>query len=215
MNALKTTTRRHGKSRSAPITRSETHAVQTTSSKELDLGPAKPSPAGICKACKAPLQPIKLTRAAKTNSESYLEYQVKHSILVAHERAAIVQSAYANASGEFQILRNQDQSLKYQGFKIAGWEHVPYSVELAKSVGKEYADLGRALASCQLSLALMEKTLVEERKRFASETDADRTKRAVDEVAWWQAEKAVRIEEWEEADNRYRSGTKKKKKKKN
>ena len=104
-----------------------------------------------------------------------------------------IHSAYVNAKSEFTILGNQDDSFDYSFIGIppdpslkpidgtAGrtdkdiilfeWLHVPYTTELAKGIGKMVGELGRAQASSQQSLALMETMLVEEQSRVDGNPD--------------------------------------------
>jgi hypothetical protein len=145
------------------------------------------------------------------------------SILQARGRAVNIHSAYVNAKSEFTILGNQDESFDYSYIGIppdrslvpidhtAGrtdhdeipfeWLHVPYTVELAKGVGRMVGELGRAQASSQQSLALMETMLVEERRRVDSNPDeATETKRRKDAGIWWRDQRAIRVKAWYRAD---------------
>jgi hypothetical protein len=141
------------------------------------------------------------------------------SILQARGRAENIHSAYVNAKSEFAILGNQDESFDYSKIGIppspsrkpidgtAGrtdkdiipfeWLHVPYTAELAKGIGKMVGELGRAQASSQQSLALMEKMLVEEQRRVDGNPDeATEEKRRRDAGVWWRDQKAIRVKAW-------------------
>ena len=72
--------------------------------------------------------------------------------------------------------------------------HVPYTVELAKGVGKLVGDLGRALASNQQSLALMEEMLADEQKWIDSKPDdASLAIKFKEWNDWWHGQKKIRI----------------------
>lgn len=135
------------------------------------------------------------------------------SLRQANQRSAEIQSAYSNASADFKILGNQDETWLHERLVVKpGCDHVPYTVELAKVVGKVYADLGRALASNQQSLALIGTMLEDEAKRIdRGETAAEAKQRADERTTWWETQRAERVQAWKEADSRYRSGTKKRK----
>lgn len=139
----------------------------------------------------------------------------------AHERALNLRAAWRDANADFKILGNQDDSgLNDEGNPALdtplnippGCDHVPYTVELARLVGKVYADCGRAIASNQQALAMVEAMLEEEGKRIdRGETAAETKQRADDRTAWWLAERKKRVEAWKEDDDRYKSGKKKRK----
>jgi hypothetical protein len=152
---------------------------------DFDLGPIKPSDAKLCKACGGLVPPTPRTPEVNAPARTPLESQLMSSILQARGRAVNIQSAYTNAKAEFTILGNQDESWEHKiGIPpdpsvapkdgMPGctdnnevpreWMHAPYTVELAKGVGKLVGELGRALASNQQSLALMEEMLGEEQR---------------------------------------------------
>jgi hypothetical protein len=141
------------------------------------------------------------------------------SILQARGRAVNIQSAYTNAKAEFILLGNQDESFHTAKIGIppnpsvappdgtAGrtdieripdhWMHAPYTVELAKGMGRLAGELGRAHASSQQSLILMEKMLAEEREWIASEkTDASLVKKFKEWNNWWRDQKEIRVKAW-------------------
>jgi hypothetical protein len=137
------------------------------------------------------------------------------SIPQARGRAVNIQSAYTNAKAEFTILGNQDESWEWKiGIPpdpsvapkdgMPGrtdknevpreWMHAPYTVELAKGVGKLVGELGRALASNQQSLALMEEMLVEEQRWIDSKPDdAELAIKFKEWNDWWDIQKDIRI----------------------
>ena len=234
---LKIKARRADRAQSLPIS-SRTRSAQSTSPrktpKELgfDLQAIKPRTTAFCHACNAK---IPTTPEVNEPARNELESQLMSSILQARGRAVNIESAYVNAKQQFDILGNQDESIEYyigiapdksleppDGTKGRTdedslpfeWEHAPYTVELAKGMGKVVSELGKAQMSSQQSLAAMEKALEDERERIDSNPDdaaIAARKKAVG--TWWRTQKNERVAEWKEAKQMALEGKNKKKRK--
>jgi hypothetical protein len=144
------------------------------------------------------------------------------SILQARGRAVNIDSAYLNAKQDFEVLGNQDESMDAfigippdpskaprDGTKGRTdkeelpykWYHAPYTIELAKGVGKIVGELGRAQVSNQKTLKDMERDLEKEQKRIDSNPDFETRKaRREAEGMWWFVQKTARVDAWRKAE---------------
>jgi hypothetical protein len=168
----------------------------------FSLGPIIPSSVSICKACKTPIlksptppSTPKLTRPAR----NLLEAQLQSSLLQAHGRAVNIQAAYASASREYNNLGNADRTGVKEDLlesKIhESWRHAPYTEEACKVVGTLYGELGRALATSQKTVNMLDSLLDAERLRLqVGDNEEQKRLRRDWENKWFAAQHAARIQ---------------------
>jgi hypothetical protein len=172
------------------------------------LGTIVPTNVLICKACKTPIlksPPPPTTPKLNLHlpARSHLEARLQSSLLQARARAVNIQAAYASASAEYKVLGNEDGLVivNKDGSKEVTfadhpeWRHAPYTAEVCKIVGTLYGELGRALATSQKTVSVLTGLLEEEMLRLqAGDDEEQRVLRKEWEEAWFESQKAERIE---------------------
>jgi hypothetical protein len=145
-----------------------------------------PSSFSICKACKTPVL-------------KYSTPQLQSSLLQAHGRAVNIQAAYASASREYTVLGNSDETGVNEDLTEAKiletWRHAPYTEEVCKVVGTLYGELGRALATSQKTIIMLNALLDAQRLRLQAGDDEEQKRlRRHWENRWFAAQHAARIQ---------------------
>lgn len=75
------------------------------------------------------------------------------------------------------------------------WRHAPYTEEVCKIVGTLYGELGRALATSQKTVSMLDSLLDTERLRLqAGDDEEQRMLRREWENKWFAAQHAARIQ---------------------
>lgn len=170
------------------------------------LGLIKPTNVAICKACKTPI--IKspsppVTPKFNKPARSRLEGLLQSALIQAHARTVNIQAAYASASKDYNALGNHEVSTERDELDLDAipeeWRHAPYTADACKIIGTLYGELGRALATSQKAVAMLQSCLEGEREMLESEKElgpeATRIVRRGFEDAFFTMEKAKRVEQ--------------------
>lgn len=165
------------------------------------LGRIKPSDVSICKACKAPIlktPPPPPTPKLSRPARSLLEELLQNTLLEAHSRTVSIQTLYASASKDYTDLGNPDRTAPKTPWKDSfielDWRHAPYTAEICKVMGTLYGELGRALATSQKTIGMLNSLLETERARLqAGESQEQKRLRWEEENKWFRAQHYARF----------------------
>jgi len=161
------------------------------------LGRIIPNDISICKSCKTPILKSPATPKLNKPARSLLEDLLQSSLLQAHSRTVGIQTAFASASKDYQALENKDDtgpSDDFEDFKISpGLRTAPYTAEIWKVMGTLYGELGRALATSQKTIRMLDALLQTERARLqAGESQEQKRIRMEEENKWFRAQHYAR-----------------------
>jgi hypothetical protein len=165
------------------------------------LGRIEPSDVSICKACKTPIlktPPPPTTPVFSTPARSLLEDLLQNTLLEAHNRTVSIQTAYASASKDYQALENKDDTGAKADFlehKLKQeWRYAPYTAEICKVMGTLYGELGRALATSQKTVTMLNSLLETEKIRLQTgESQEQKRLRWEEENKWFRAQHYARF----------------------
>jgi hypothetical protein len=104
---------------------------------------------------------------------------------------------YASASKDYQTLENKEKSgATTDVFEYTidpEWRYAPYTEEICKVMGTLYGELGRALATSQKTIRILDSLLETERLRLqAGESQEQKRLRMEEENKWFKAQHHAR-----------------------
>lgn len=123
---------------------------------------------------------------------------MQNSLLEARSRTVSIQAAYASASKDYQALENKDTTgAKEEFFEYKlkpAWRYAPYTEEICKVTGTLYGELGRALATSQKTIRLLDSLLETERLRLGEgQSEEQKRLRMEEENKWFRAQHHARF----------------------
>jgi hypothetical protein len=105
---------------------------------------------------------------------------------------------YASASKDYQALENKDDTGPTDDFEVSkitsNWRTAPYTAEIWKVMGTLYGELGRALATSQKTIRMLDSLLETERLRLREgQSEEQKRLRMEEENKWLRAQHHTRF----------------------